>query len=624
MIGNDSAIAYRYKQLTNEKIWVINTGIGGTNLANWNPTEKGISYVNAVSLFQKAEQIMKNEITAGHYTLRHLGVVNHGAENGDQLWDVTKYKTAFEAMWNGFKTDLAYDFDGDGRKETFDCLTVMPVSRAYSGRFWTDPLYENPYEFNNGQVANYYMAYFGMPDVIIGNTVGREWLTDQAVEAYFKKHQVSSFYTKNHKGKLPDNPTVMRNGVFGDGVHHNQLGYNITGIQAIESMCKYWAGTNNATLAKLVLEDGVTEAVGTSEKPFVLDKAGSVRMIPVSQSGVKLIAQTSGCITYEYPCTVRATGEGTGTLTIKSATGATLTTVVFKVGNGGGSQVHVCGNGILVTGKAATCTQTGMKNYYKCSCGKNYVEQACTTLISDVNTWAVIPALNHDFTGAYGGFDESSHWHVCNRAGCIVTDQPQPHYGGTATTTAQAVCEGCKAPYGTLQAAPIDLSTATVTLEKSSYNYSGTAKQPKVTVKLKKKTLVKDVDYKVSYSNHIMVGKATVTITGKGKYTGKAKATFQILPAKVSLKTPTTKKGQMTVTWTANAKQGASYKIQYSTTKTFESKKSVTVTSPKTGSKTIKDLKSGKTYYVRIRAYKQVAGKTYTGSWSTVRYVKIK
>jgi len=35
-------------------------------------------------------------------------------------------------------------------------------------------------------------------------------------------------------------------------------------------------------------------------------------------------------------------------------------------------------------------------------------------------------------------------------------------------------------------------------------------------------------------------------------------------------------------------------------------------------------LTSGKTYYVRVRAYKTVSGTKYYGAWSTVKSVKVK
>ena len=43
--------------------------------------------------------------------------------------------------------------------------------------------------------------------------------------------------------------------------------------------------------------------------------------------------------------------------------------------------------------------------------------------------------------------------------------------------------------------------------------------------------LKKDTDYKVTYANNVNIGRATVTITGKGRYTGTLKRTFRITRA---------------------------------------------------------------------------------------------
>ena len=59
--------------------------------------------------------------------------------------------------------------------------------------------------------------------------------------------------------------------------------------------------------------------------------------------------------------------------------------------------------------------------------------------------------------------------------------------------------------------------------------YTGAAITPKITVKDgEEKTLVKDKDYELTYSNNEDVGTATVTITGKGNYTDTKEVEFKI------------------------------------------------------------------------------------------------
>jgi len=73
-----------------------------------------------------------------------------------------------------------------------------------------------------------------------------------------------------------------------------------------------------------------------------------------------------------------------------------------------------------------------------------------------------------------------------------------------------------------------DISKTTVTLGTTSYIYDGKAKTPSVTVKDGNTTLTNGTDYTVSYSNNTESGEATVTITGKGSYTGSVSKTFTI------------------------------------------------------------------------------------------------
>ncbi len=59
-------------------------------------------------------------------------------------------------------------------------------------------------------------------------------------------------------------------------------------------------------------------------------------------------------------------------------------------------------------------------------------------------------------------------------------------------------------------------------------NFTGENHTPDVTVTYNKKTLVKNTDYTVTYTNNRNAGTAGITITGKGKYTGTKTVTFQI------------------------------------------------------------------------------------------------
>ncbi|MDE5939798.1 MAG: InlB B-repeat-containing protein [Lachnospiraceae bacterium] len=65
-------------------------------------------------------------------------------------------------------------------------------------------------------------------------------------------------------------------------------------------------------------------------------------------------------------------------------------------------------------------------------------------------------------------------------------------------------------------------------------NFTGEAHTPEPIVTYQKKTLVKGKDYTVSYFNNRNAGTAGVTITGKGKFSGEKKMTFQIRGTAIS------------------------------------------------------------------------------------------
>ena len=137
--------------------------------------------------------------------------------------------------------------------------------------------------------------------------------------------------------------------------------------------------------------------------------------------------------------------------------------------------------------------------------------------------------------------------------------------------------------------------------------------------------LVKNDDYKVTYSNNKNVGKAKVTVKGIGDYKGTETQTFRILPKSTSISKLTSTKKGFTAKWKKQSTQTSGYQIMYATNSKFTSgKKTVTVSSNKTISKKITKLKAKKKYYVKVRTYKKVGSTKYYSSWSKVKTVKTK
>ena len=165
------------------------------------------------------------------------------------------------------------------------------------------------------------------------------------------------------------------------------------------------------------------------------------------------------------------------------------------------------------------------------------------------------------------------------------------------------------------------ISLAKARIAVKSQVYTGKSIEPPITVKLDGQTLKEGSDYSVSYANNKKIGVASVTVMGMGRYDGIAKIAFRINPRAVSGLTLESGEGQFTARW--NKVAGVTgYQLQYGLKKNLKRSTKIKIARAATVSKELKRLKSGKVYYVRIRAYKTVKGKNYWSAWSAVKRIK--
>lgn len=138
------------------------------------------------------------------------------------------------------------------------------------------------------------------------------------------------------------------------------------------------------------------------------------------------------------------------------------------------------------------------------------------------------------------------------------------------------------------------------------------------------KKLESGKDFKASYTNCVNVGTATLTVKGIGNYAGTLTKNYKIVPKGTSISKIVSKANGIALSWKKQTTQTNGYQIQYSLTNDFAKKKSKAVKNINTTKLAIYNLKSGKSYYVRIRTYKKVNGKTYFSEWSKSRMIKAK
>ena len=167
---------------------------------------------------------------------------------------------------------------------------------------------------------------------------------------------------------------------------------------------------------------------------------------------------------------------------------------------------------------------------------------------------------------------------------------------------------------------------ASVELSKDSFVYNGKVQKPAVKVIGSDGSEVPGSGYSVTMQESVDVGGYKVEVKGENGYEGSASAEYTIVPKGVKITRLTAGKKSFEIKWKRNKVQTTGYEIQYSTSKSFPAGNTKTSNVRKNtyNKKTIKKLKGGKKYYVRIRTYRIVDGKKYCSAWSKVKTVRVK
>lgn len=150
----------------------------------------------------------------------------------------------------------------------------------------------------------------------------------------------------------------------------------------------------------------------------------------------------------------------------------------------------------------------------------------------------------------------------------------------------------------------------TIKLSKTVFTYTGHAKKPSIIATDAAGRRIASKYYKVTYRKNKKAGTASAQVVFRGAYQscGTVELDFTIRPAKPVLKKAVPAAGAFTAAWKKTA-QADGYQVQYSMDAGFQgsSTHSAFVKKPSVTRKTVRNLKEGRTYYVRVRAYKSAA-----------------
>ncbi len=244
--GLDAALAYKWNEITGDKVWVINAAQGNSAISRW--VKGAYEYEQAVALFSAAQKVMQSEIAAGHFELKNYGYFwLQGCS--DDASTAEKYYTSFMSMHNGFMQDLAFDIDCDGKEETFEfCDIIMPRAgkedrRGYRRGKYTDVAASRFYtsfldlEMRGQRVAQYYLCNTPGNNVNLVCNIGDFWVympdSTNGVKAYFESRYPDGRVTypiqvqQREDWYTPSTPEAVH-----DNIHYNQIGYNEIGFES--------------------------------------------------------------------------------------------------------------------------------------------------------------------------------------------------------------------------------------------------------------------------------------------------------------------------------------------------------------------------------------------------------
>lgn len=164
-----------------------------------------------------------------------------------------------------------------------------------------------------------------------------------------------------------------------------------------------------------------------------------------------------------------------------------------------------------------------------------------------------------------------------------------------------------------------------ITLSKTSVTYNGKTQMPTIKVVDRMNKTISDSNYNLTFGSGFKnVGTYTIKVTFKNNYSGSKTLNYSINPASTTISSLTATSKGFKASIKKQATQTTGYQIQYSTSSSFSSAKTITLNNNTTVSKSITGLSANKKYYVRIRTYKTVSGKNYYSSWSGYKSITTK
>lgn len=247
--GPDAGIAYEWNRLTGDKVWIINTAVGGSDIDKWIPEHE--YYNDTIKVAYYAKKMLEKEVKAGHIKLNKQLMVYLQGE-ADSHTDINKYMSDLQMLYDGFVSELNLDRIG----------FIMPRAATASQKYSDDLIMTAP------RLAQYIQTQNGMmKTAVVASDVNRLWIEDNDVYSYFHtKYKYGLDYPKRDNSSLESLPNNVED--VHPMIHYTQIGHNENGITAADGLYESLYGKDNGgesitwvtdseyNINQIVLKDG--------------------------------------------------------------------------------------------------------------------------------------------------------------------------------------------------------------------------------------------------------------------------------------------------------------------------------------------------------------------------------
>lgn len=405
----------------------------------------------------------------------------------------------------------------------------------------------------------------------------------------------------------------------------------ITGFEGITAPQKVTYGTSNQTIT-VMLQANADAVVFTVADPTILSlkpsRSGNraIATITALKAGKTKVTIASADGRYSEEREIEVVGTNLGSVSMEESSveydGKAHKPVITVKGNNGDTLVESKDYTIIypkdmTTSGQKNITIKGIGNYT----GERYLYYRITAR-DFAKTAVKLSAASMTYTGKA----LTPSVKVTDLGKTLVKDKDYSvsYFSNTNAGTATVTIRAMGANYSGSKTATFVIKPVSISKVKfakvADLTYNGNLQSPYLTATFGGMNVYANSSYTVKYSANKNPGKMKISIKGINNFTGSKTMYCYIKPARVnnfSVTLPQPKTLKMT--WQKD-KTATGYEIYYSTKDTFAKKyrKTITITKNKTITKTVKNLKTGKTYYVKVRSYKKVGSKKVYSDWSNV------